>query len=99
MKKLLITILLFITLSILFVYPSFYTFTPIDCIAGCRGTKGLPFTYYEFHGSGIIIPGQKTNYTEIDNQNLILDLAIWLIVSVTICNIAPNILRKTRRRN
>lgn len=69
----LITIL-YATLVLIFIFPSFYTFPPVDCIAGCLGTKGIPFTYYKFYGDAF------GNRLEISYQYLLLDLIIWFII-------------------
>ena len=97
MKKLLLLLLLFLVFLLLFIYPSFYTFPPVDCLAGCRGLKGLPFTYYEFHGSGVFIPEQKTASTDIDYKNLVLDLGVWFVMSSVIVNIGFAISRLVKK--
>lgn len=75
MKILILNVILFAGLVLLFVYPSFYTSPPIDCLAGCSGIKGLPLNYYDFSGGAF---GSELN---IDMQNLILDVIFWNIVS------------------
>jgi len=92
-KKILISISLFIILSLIFVYPSFYTQPPIDCLAGCTGKKGLPLTYYIVRGGGVLMHDSEGRIltpggTAIDRKNLIIDLVFWFVISLVLVNVS-----------
>ncbi len=84
-------LLCFLVLMIVFVYPSFYTIQPVDCLAGCIGYYGLPFNSFVFHGSGIMLPNEPGRGTEIIYKNLILDTVIWLCVALTLSKVTKKI--------
>jgi len=81
MKRLLLIAIVFLTLTAVFVYPGWKR-KPVDCLAGCRGERGVPITWYEFKGGGIMPPNVPYDGETINHLYLLVDLLIWLTVSV-----------------